>query len=67
MKLSESIAIDDEAGVLDAFGQKMSEAFLKAFAEPTPDGVWFRVFKDPEGVLRIESNLEHERKDSTLQ
>ncbi len=66
-KLSESIAIDDERGILDAFGQKMSAEFLKAFSEPTPDGVWFRIFKDEHGVLRIESNIGHERNGETLQ
>lgn len=66
-KLSESIVIDDERRVLDAFGQKMSAEFLMTFAEPTPDGVWFRVFKDEDGVLRIENNMSHERNGATLQ
>lgn len=67
MKLSDSIKVDDEREIVEAFGQKMSPEFLKAFAEPTPDGVWFRVFRDEHGVLRIENNMSHERNGAPLQ
>jgi len=54
MKLSESIAVDDERDLVIAFGVTMTGDLLRAFLEPTPQNIWFRVERSDEGVIYLE-------------
>ena len=53
-KLSENIAIDDDADCIEAYGQKISGELLRSMTEASPPGVWFRIEKGEGGELLVQ-------------
>jgi len=54
MKLSESIAVDDERDLVIAFGVTMTGDLLRVFLEPTPPDIWYRTVRREDGVIYLE-------------